>query len=95
MKVLVFGASGYIGTNLIPKLQARSLPVRASARHIDVLEARGWQGVELVSADALKPESLKAALSGIDVAYYLVHSMAACGDFAPGAAAGAACGSSF
>ena len=82
MKVLVFGASGYIGTNLIPKLQARGWPVRASARHIDVLEARRWQGVELVSADALRPASLTAALEGIDLAYYLVHSMAAGGDFA-------------
>lgn len=82
MKVLVFGASGYIGTNLIPNLQARGLSVRASARHIDVLEARGWQGVELVSADALKPTSQQAALEGIDLAYYLVHSMAAGGDFA-------------
>ena len=82
MKILVFGASGYIGTNLIPKLHAPSLSVRASARHIGVLEARGWQGVELVSADALKPASLEAALEGIDLAYYLVHSMAAGGDFA-------------
>jgi uncharacterized protein YbjT (DUF2867 family) len=49
---------------------------------IDVLEARGWQGVELVSADALKPPSLRSALEGIDVAYYLVHSMAAGRDFA-------------
>ena len=79
MKILVFGASGYIGTNLIPKLQARSLSVRASARHIDVLEARGWQGAELVSADALNATSLKAAVEGIDLAYYLVHSMAAGG----------------
>ena len=47
-----------------------------------MLEARGWQGAELVSADALNPTSLKAALSGIDLAYYLVHSMAAGGDFA-------------
>jgi len=42
-----------------------------------VLEARGWAGVELVEADALAPETLAAALAGIEVAYYLVHSMAA------------------
>ncbi len=82
MNVLVFGASGYIGTNLVPHLQAQNLSVRASARHIDVLEARGWQGVELVTADALKPASLTAALEGIDLAYYLVHSMASGDDFA-------------
>ena len=42
-----------------------------------LLEARGWPDVACVSADALKPETLAAALRGVDVAYYLVHSMAA------------------
>jgi uncharacterized protein YbjT (DUF2867 family) len=41
------------------------------------LEGRGWEGVELVEADALQPESLDEALAGVEVAYYLVHSMAA------------------
>jgi uncharacterized protein YbjT (DUF2867 family) len=55
--------------------------VRAAARNRKVLEARGWDGVELVEADALVPASLAAALDGVDVAYYLVHSMAAGRDF--------------
>jgi uncharacterized protein YbjT (DUF2867 family) len=55
--------------------------VRASARNRAVLEARNWPGVELLEADALRPESLVPALSGIDTAYYLVHSMAAGRDF--------------
>jgi uncharacterized protein YbjT (DUF2867 family) len=42
-----------------------------------VLEGRGWTDVELVEADALRPETLGAALAGVEVAYYLVHSMAA------------------
>lgn len=75
--VLVFGASGYIGTNLVPKLLERGYSVRASARNMEVLEDRGWKGVELVEADALEPSTLNAALRGIDVAYYLIHSMAA------------------
>jgi uncharacterized protein YbjT (DUF2867 family) len=74
---LVFGASGYIGSNLVPALRAAGHQVRASARNAEVLEGRGWQGVELVAADALDPASLGRALAGIDVAYYLVHSMAA------------------
>jgi uncharacterized protein YbjT (DUF2867 family) len=78
---LVFGASGYIGSHLVPALAARGWRVRASARNRDVLVARNWPGVELVEADALQPESLPAALSGIDTAYYLVHSMAAGSDF--------------
>lgn len=51
--------------------------MRASARQREVLEARGWEGVELVPADALAPASLAQALAGVEVAYYLVHSMAA------------------
>jgi uncharacterized protein YbjT (DUF2867 family) len=80
-RALVFGASGYIGTNLVPRLVAEGVAVRASARNRKVLEARGWRGVELVEADALRPETLAAALEGIEVAYYLVHSMAAGRDF--------------
>ena len=76
-RVLVFGARGYVGTNLVPRLVREGLAVRASARITAPLEARHWTGVELVRADALVPESLPAALEGIDTAYYLVHSMAA------------------
>jgi uncharacterized protein YbjT (DUF2867 family) len=79
---LVFGASGYIGSNLVPALLAAGHRVRATARNVEVLEARGWSGVELVRADALDPASLAPALTGIDTAYYLVHSMAAGRDFA-------------
>ena len=75
--VLVFGASGYIGTNLVPKLIEQGKAVRASARNKEVLVGRSWKEVELVEADALKPQTLDAALRDIDLAYYLVHSMAA------------------
>lgn len=78
---LVFGASGYIGTNLVPALVATGARVRAAARNRNVLEARAWAGVDLVAADALAPESLPAALDGVDTAYYLVHSMASGRDF--------------
>ena len=79
--VLVFGASGYVGTNLVPALLARGARVRAAARNRKVLEAREWPGVELSEADALRPDTLPAVLAGVDVAYYLVHSMAAGRDF--------------
>ena len=74
---LVFGASGYIGTNLVPRLLAAGKRVRASARNVEVLAAREWEGVECVAADALRPETLAPVLRDVDVAYYLVHSMAA------------------
>ena len=81
-RVLVFGASGYVGTNLVPYLVARGVTVRAAARRRATLEARGWpDAVDLVEADALAAGTLPAALEGIDVAYYLVHSMAAGSDF--------------
>jgi len=74
--VLVFGASSYIGSNLVSRLLDQGFRVRATARAPEVLEARGWQGVDLVRADALKPDTLNAALAGVRFAYYLVHSMA-------------------
>jgi len=79
---LVFGASGYIGTNLVEFLLAEGRQVRASSRNIEVLRGRNWPGVELRSADALNPEQLDDVLQGVDTAYYLVHSMAA-GDAFP------------
>lgn len=82
MKVLVFGASGYVGTNLVPRLCQRGFDVRAAGRHVDVLKARRWKRVEAVPADALLPASLPSALEGVDVAFYLVHSMASGADFA-------------
>jgi len=77
----VFGATGYIGSHLVPRLLRDGFRVRASGRNRKALEARGWTGLELVEADALQPDSLPAALQGVDTAYYLVHSMAAGSNF--------------
>jgi uncharacterized protein YbjT (DUF2867 family) len=78
---LVFGASGYVGGNLVERLQREGVRIRAAARNRKVLEARDWTHVELVEADALDATTLSAALAGVDIAYYLVHSMAAGRDF--------------
>lgn len=82
MRTLIIGASGYIGTHLVPLLVKRGHTVRAAARNLEVLEARGWPAVECVGADVLRPETLDAALAGVDVAYYLVHAMGSGSDFA-------------
>lgn len=74
---LVFGASGYVGGYLVPRLLAEGKPVRAAARNPAVLEGRGWTGAKLVRGDALDPATLPDVLADVDVAYYLVHSMAA------------------
>ena len=81
-RVLVFGASGYIGTNLVERLMQSQRPLRACGRKLEVLQGRGWDDVELAQADALKPETLPPVLTDVDVAYYLVHSMAAGPGFA-------------
>lgn len=74
--VLVTGATGYIGGRLIPVLLESGFRVRAMARHADRLEGRAWRDqVEVVEADVQDPASLRAALDGVDIAYYLIHAM--------------------
>jgi uncharacterized protein YbjT (DUF2867 family) len=80
-RAVVIGASGYIGTHLVPRLLAEGWSVRATARDPEVLAGRGWDAAELVAADVLEPETLAAACEGMDVVFYLVHCMAAGGDF--------------
>ncbi len=51
--------------------------MRATSRNAKVIASRGWQDVELAEADALRAESLDCVLEDVEIAYYLVHSMAA------------------
>lgn len=81
-RILVTGASGYVGGRLTTALRDRDYAVRCMARRPDLLAARLGPGVEVVSGDVLSPDSLAAALDGIDTAYYLIHSMGTHGDFA-------------
>lgn len=77
MKVLVTGASGYIGGRLVPRLLAEGHHVRCMARDPARIAGRPWPGAEIVAGDAADPASLDRALAGIDAAYYLIHSLAA------------------
>ena len=76
-KILVTGATGYVGGRLVPRLLAAGHAVRCVVRDPSRLEGRSWPDVEVVQGDLLAPETLAAALSGIDTAYYMVHSMSA------------------
>jgi uncharacterized protein YbjT (DUF2867 family) len=77
LRVLVTGATGYIGGRLVPRLIAHRHTVRCVARNRGRLEGHSWPGVEIVAGDLGDSRALARALQGIDVAYYLVHSMAA------------------
>jgi len=74
-RILVTGASGYIGGRLVPELLARGYKVRIMIRTESPQYKLNWPDAEVVLADALKPDSLKTALEGIDTAYYLIHSL--------------------
>jgi uncharacterized protein YbjT (DUF2867 family) len=80
---VVLGASGYMGSNVVPALAANGWHVRATARNPAVLEAREWAGVECLPVDVLEPDTLPAVMQGADVVYYLVHMMWTGGDFVP------------
>ena len=74
--ILVTGATGYIGGRLIPRLIEKGYNVRCMVRDESRVKGR-WEGAEIVYGDVHNHESITAALSGIDVAYYLIHSMSA------------------
>jgi NAD(P)-dependent dehydrogenase (short-subunit alcohol dehydrogenase family) len=74
--ILVTGATGYVGGRLVPRLVEAGHRVRVLARDPARLAGRPWLGqVEVVRGDVLAPETLAAAMQGVRVAYYLVHSM--------------------
>jgi uncharacterized protein YbjT (DUF2867 family) len=75
MHILVTGATGYVGGRLLPLLEASGHRVRCLARRPDHLTARAGPATEVVAGDVLDRASLVRALEGIDLAYYLVHSM--------------------
>ncbi len=75
-RILVTGVTGYVGGRLAPRLAQAGYRVRVMARDPQRFQGRPWLGqVEVVQGDVFDPASLNAALAGIDVAYYLIHSM--------------------
>ncbi len=76
MRILVVGASGYIGSRLVPRLRERGHALTLTSRDTRSLAAR-FPLERVVEADLLDAATLTYALDGIDVAYYLAHSMRA------------------
>jgi uncharacterized protein YbjT (DUF2867 family) len=74
--VLVTGATGYIGGRLVPALLEAGYRIRCLVRDVRRLEGRPWSDqVEVVQGDALRPETLAPAMTGVWAAYYLIHSL--------------------
>jgi uncharacterized protein YbjT (DUF2867 family) len=84
-RVAVTGATGYIGTRLVPRLLSGGYAVRCLARSPRKLADRPWYadpGVEVVQSDLSDVSSLSEHLRGCEAAYYLVHSMQSGSDYA-------------
>lgn len=79
--ILLTGGTGYVGGRLIPLLEQSGYRLRCLGRKAAHLTPRVQASTEIVQGDLLDPESLHAALQGVDTAFYLVHSMGTGQDF--------------
>jgi uncharacterized protein YbjT (DUF2867 family) len=73
--ILVTGVSGYVGAALLPRLARDGHHLRGFARSAERVAGAGVELDDLVLGDAVTGAGLERALDGIDVAYYLIHSM--------------------
>lgn len=69
--ILVTGATGFIGSKLVEKLTERGYTVKAMSRQ----RQDDRKGVKFVKADAFNPDQLQNVMEGVEVAFYLLHSM--------------------
>lgn len=77
MRILVTGATGYIGGRLVPRLLEQGHAVTVLVRDVGRIEGRSWAGaVDVLCCDLLNPKLVVGQVpDGYDAAYYLVHSM--------------------
>jgi uncharacterized protein YbjT (DUF2867 family) len=81
VRILLTGATGYVGGRLLKKIESQGYDVRCLARHPEYLKGKIGPSTELVKGDLLDADSLQNAMAGVDIAYYLVHSMQTKGVF--------------
>jgi uncharacterized protein YbjT (DUF2867 family) len=83
MKILVTGATGYIGGRLVPILLEKGHAVRVLVRDARRVEGRAWfEKVEVFEGDLARRADISRAAENVDAAYFLVHSMNEGDDFA-------------
>jgi uncharacterized protein YbjT (DUF2867 family) len=81
-RVLVTGATGYVGGRLLHRLEAEARHrVRCLTRRPEALARRTGEGTEIFAGDVLEPGSLGRAMRDVHTAYYLIHSMRDSADF--------------
>ena len=80
-KVLLTGATGYIGGRLLNRLIKKNRPIVCLTRRPEVLKHKVSKNVELVKCDVQGREELLKSMAGVHTAYYLVHSMGDSGNF--------------
>jgi uncharacterized protein YbjT (DUF2867 family) len=73
--VLLTGVSGYVGGRLLKALEGQGYRVRCLARRPDMVRAKAGPATDVVAGDVLDRSSIDRAMRGVDVAYYLIHSM--------------------
>jgi uncharacterized protein YbjT (DUF2867 family) len=81
-RILLTGATGYVGGRLLLALESSGTPVRCVTRRPEALEGRVASTTEVVRGDLKTVEGIREILRDVDVAYYLIHSMGGKGDFA-------------
>jgi len=79
--ILLTGATGYVGGRLLQNLEARGQRVRCLTRRPEALAARVGEHTEVVRGDLRDVDSLRPAMQGVRVAYYLVHNLGEANDF--------------